>query len=29
LLAHGGETLDWSAIGQLAARDAGLQNADG
>src|SRR5213594_5031630 len=23
LLAHGGETLDWSAIGQLAARDAG------
>jgi 3-hydroxyisobutyrate dehydrogenase-like beta-hydroxyacid dehydrogenase len=29
LLAHGGETLDWSAIGQLAARDAGLQSADG
>jgi 3-hydroxyisobutyrate dehydrogenase-like beta-hydroxyacid dehydrogenase len=25
LLAHGGEALDWSAIGQLAARDAGLQ----
>lgn len=25
LLAHGGGTLDWSAIGQLAARDAGLQ----
>jgi 3-hydroxyisobutyrate dehydrogenase-like beta-hydroxyacid dehydrogenase len=25
LLAHGGETLDWSAIGQLAARDAGLE----
>ena len=24
LLAHGGEALDWSAIGQLAARDAGL-----
>jgi len=23
LLAHGGERLDWSAIGQLAARDAG------
>jgi hypothetical protein len=23
LLALGGETLDWSAIGQLAARDAG------
>ncbi|MGH6882862.1 NAD(P)-dependent oxidoreductase [Hypericibacter sp.] len=23
LLAHGGETLDWSAIGQLAAKDAG------
>ncbi|MER9679167.1 NAD(P)-dependent oxidoreductase [Mesorhizobium sp. M0184] len=23
LLAHGGEKLDWSAIGQLAARDAG------
>jgi 3-hydroxyisobutyrate dehydrogenase-like beta-hydroxyacid dehydrogenase len=23
LLAHGGETLDWSAIGSLAARDAG------
>jgi 3-hydroxyisobutyrate dehydrogenase-like beta-hydroxyacid dehydrogenase len=23
LLAHGGEALDWSAIGQLAARDAG------
>ena len=25
LLAQGGEALDWSAIGQLAARDAGLQ----
>jgi len=25
LLAHGGEALDWSAIGQLAARDAGLE----
>jgi len=24
LLAHGGEALDWSAIGQLAAKDAGL-----
>src|SRR5438093_12631023 len=24
LLAHGGEALDWSAIGQLAANDAGL-----
>jgi len=24
LLAHGGDALDWSAIGQLAARDAGL-----
>ena len=24
LLARGGEALDWSAIGQLAARDAGL-----
>jgi len=23
-LARGGEALDWSAIGQLAARDAGL-----
>ncbi len=23
LLAHGGEKLDWSAIGQLAAKDAG------
>jgi 3-hydroxyisobutyrate dehydrogenase-like beta-hydroxyacid dehydrogenase len=23
LLAHGGEKLDWSAIGSLAARDAG------
>jgi hypothetical protein len=22
LLAHGGDTLDWSAIGDLAARDA-------
>lgn len=25
LLAHGGEDLDWSAIGKLAARDAGQQ----
>ncbi|MCM3878786.1 MAG: NAD(P)-dependent oxidoreductase [Vicinamibacterales bacterium] len=25
LLAHGGETLDWSAIGRLAAQDAGLE----
>ena len=25
LLAQGGEALDWSAIGQLAARDAGLE----
>jgi 3-hydroxyisobutyrate dehydrogenase-like beta-hydroxyacid dehydrogenase len=24
LLAHGGDGLDWSAIGQLAAKDAGL-----
>ncbi|MEO8601892.1 MAG: NAD(P)-dependent oxidoreductase [bacterium] len=24
LLAHGGEALDWSAIGQLAAQDAGI-----
>lgn len=24
LLAHGGEKLDWSAVGQLAAKDAGL-----
>ena len=24
LLAHGGETLDWSAVGALAAKDAGL-----
>jgi 3-hydroxyisobutyrate dehydrogenase-like beta-hydroxyacid dehydrogenase len=23
LLAHGGDTLDWSAIGRLAAEDAG------
>jgi 3-hydroxyisobutyrate dehydrogenase-like beta-hydroxyacid dehydrogenase len=23
LLARGGDTLDWSAVGQLAARDAG------
>jgi 3-hydroxyisobutyrate dehydrogenase-like beta-hydroxyacid dehydrogenase len=27
LLAHGGEQLDWSAIGRLPARDAGLENA--
>src|SRR3984885_7191695 len=25
LLAHGGEALDWSAIGQLAAQDSGLE----
>jgi len=25
LLAHGGESLDWSAISQLAAEDAGQQ----
>src|SRR5438093_191314 len=25
LLAHGGEALDWSAIGQLAAKDAGQE----
>jgi hypothetical protein len=24
LLAHGGERLDWAAIGQLAAKDAGF-----
>ena len=24
LLANGGEALDWSALGQLAAQDAGL-----
>jgi hypothetical protein len=23
LLAHGGENLDWSAVGRLAAQDAG------
>jgi 3-hydroxyisobutyrate dehydrogenase-like beta-hydroxyacid dehydrogenase len=27
LLAHGGDQLDWSAIGQLAARDAGEEDA--
>jgi 3-hydroxyisobutyrate dehydrogenase-like beta-hydroxyacid dehydrogenase len=27
LLAHGGETLDWSAIGQLAALDAGAKES--
>ncbi|HTC37496.1 MAG TPA: NAD-binding protein, partial [Steroidobacteraceae bacterium] len=27
LLAHGGERLDWSAIGQLAAQDSGLEKA--
>jgi 3-hydroxyisobutyrate dehydrogenase-like beta-hydroxyacid dehydrogenase len=26
LLAHGGDALDWSAIGQLAAKDAALEN---
>jgi len=25
LIAQGGEKLDWSAIGQLAAQDAGLR----
>ncbi|MGH7087216.1 MAG: NAD-binding protein, partial [Acetobacteraceae bacterium] len=25
LLAHGGDRLDWAAIGSLAARDAGLE----
>jgi 3-hydroxyisobutyrate dehydrogenase-like beta-hydroxyacid dehydrogenase len=29
LLAHGGEQLDWSAIGALAAKDAGLGAAQG
>jgi len=29
LLAHGGEGLDWSAIGQLAANDAGLGDPPG
>jgi 3-hydroxyisobutyrate dehydrogenase-like beta-hydroxyacid dehydrogenase len=29
LLAQGGETLDWSAIGQLAATDAGLGDPPG
>ena len=29
LLAHGGEALDWSAIGQLAAKDAGLGDPPG
>jgi 3-hydroxyisobutyrate dehydrogenase-like beta-hydroxyacid dehydrogenase len=27
LLAHGGDALDWSAIGRLAARDAGLDDS--
>jgi len=27
LLAHGGERLDWSAIGALAAQDAGVADA--
>jgi 3-hydroxyisobutyrate dehydrogenase-like beta-hydroxyacid dehydrogenase len=26
LMAHGGEKLDWSAVGQLAAKDAGLRD---
>jgi len=26
LIARGGEGLDWSALGQLAANDAGLEN---
>ena len=25
LLAHGGDALDWSAIGGLAAKDAGIR----
>ena len=29
LLAHGGDALDWSAIGQLAAKDAGLGDPPG
>ncbi|MER9670083.1 NAD(P)-dependent oxidoreductase [Mesorhizobium sp. M0203] len=29
LLAHGGEKLDWSAIGRLAARDAGMDAPSG
>jgi len=29
LLAHGGDALDWSAIGQLAAKDAGLGGTRG
>jgi 3-hydroxyisobutyrate dehydrogenase-like beta-hydroxyacid dehydrogenase len=29
LIAQGGENLDWSAIGQLAARDAGLTDPPG
>lgn len=29
LLAHGGETLDWSAIGTLAAKDAGIAKGEG
>ena len=28
LLAHGGERLDWSAIGSLAAKDAGLEKGN-
>ena len=28
LLAHGGEALDWSAIGRLPARDAGIENSN-
>ncbi len=28
LLAHGGDKLDWSAIGGLAAKDAGLRGTD-
>jgi 3-hydroxyisobutyrate dehydrogenase-like beta-hydroxyacid dehydrogenase len=27
LLAHGGEALDWSAIAQLAAKDAGQESS--
>jgi 3-hydroxyisobutyrate dehydrogenase-like beta-hydroxyacid dehydrogenase len=28
LLAHGGDSLDWAAIGGLAGQDAGLSRAD-
>ena len=29
LLAHGGDNLDWSAIGRLPAMDAGMLRPDG